>query len=263
MIATLPWRAVFYLLHISDMMNNKWIFWSALALGVALVLAVWIGSNSILSVKQPRKVVVTGLAEQDFDSDLVVWSASYRVKGSSVTEAYREIEPMRVLVQQYLDKHSLPKETYSFGSVDIEQSFSSGYDAHGNYQSVPNGYVLMQAVTVTSSNIDQVEEISKNISELITQGVEVTSGAPKYYYTKLGDLKHKMLQTASADALARAREIAEGSDARVGKLREASMGVFQIVGKNSDEDYSWGGSFNTSSRKKTASITVKATYALR
>ena len=41
------------------------------------------------------------------------------------------------------------------------------------------------------------------------------------------------------------------------------MGVFQIVGLNSDEDYSWGGSFNTSSKMKTASITVSATYSIK
>jgi hypothetical protein len=38
------------------------------------------------------------------------------------------------------------------------------------------------------------------------------------------------------------------------------MGVFQIVGKNDHEDYSYGGSFNTTSKEKTASITLKVEY---
>jgi len=38
------------------------------------------------------------------------------------------------------------------------------------------------------------------------------------------------------------------------------MGVFQIVAQNSSEDFSWGGSFNTSSKRKTANITVKLEY---
>jgi hypothetical protein len=41
------------------------------------------------------------------------------------------------------------------------------------------------------------------------------------------------------------------------------MGIFQITGKNSDEDYSYGGSFNTSSKIKTASITVRSEYQLK
>ncbi|MFC2709060.1 MAG: SIMPL domain-containing protein, partial [Porphyromonas asaccharolytica] len=71
------------------------------------------------------------------------------------------------------------------------------------------------------------------------------------------------LRQASEDALDRAEEIASGSRGKVGKLQNASMGVFQIVGKNAGEDYSWGGAFNTSSRQKTISVTVRATYALR
>jgi hypothetical protein len=41
------------------------------------------------------------------------------------------------------------------------------------------------------------------------------------------------------------------------------MGVFQITGKNSNEDYSYGGAFNTSSKEKTASITLKVEYQVK
>jgi len=40
------------------------------------------------------------------------------------------------------------------------------------------------------------------------------------------------------------------------------MGVIQITAKNSAEDYSWGGSFNTSSKLKTASITIRLEYEI-
>ncbi|MGV0967515.1 hypothetical protein [Empedobacter falsenii] len=38
------------------------------------------------------------------------------------------------------------------------------------------------------------------------------------------------------------------------------MGIFQITGKNDNEEYSAGGSLNTTSRQKTAQITVRASY---
>jgi uncharacterized protein len=47
----------------------------------------------------------------------------------------------------------------------------------------------------------------------------------------------------------------------LGKLRKATMGVFQITGKNSNENYSYGGAFNTSSKMKTGSITIKMEFA--
>ena len=71
-----------------------------------------------------------------------------------------------------------------------------------------------------------------------------------------------MLKDASEDARNRAKVIAEGGSVSLGKLQRSSMGVFQIVGQNSDEDYSWGGSFNTTSKMKTATITINSTYAI-
>lgn len=243
--------------------NKQWIFWGSLVLAIAFVLGIWIAGSTYLSVRKQRIVSVTGNAEQDFESDLIVWSASFRVQRATLSDAYAEIERERTVVQNYLQQAGLKSDGYSFGSLEVSQSYSNGYDTHGNYQQVPNGYILTQSVTITSGDLDGVEELSKSISSLISQGVEITSQAPDYYYTNLDDLKHQMLRQASEDALDRAEEIASGSRGKVGKLQNASMGVFQIVGKNAGEDYSWGGAFNTSSRHKTISVTVRATYALR
>jgi len=45
-------------------------------------------------------------------------------------------------------------------------------------------------------------------------------------------------------------------------LKDASMGVFQITGKGSIEEDSYGGNFDTYSKFKTARITVRLTYNL-
>ena len=69
-----------------------------------------------------------------------------------------------------------------------------------------------------------------------------------------------MISKATEDARIRAEKIAEFSGGKLGELDSARMGVFQITGQNSDENYSWGGTYNTTSKKKTASITMKLTY---
>ena len=53
------------------------------------------------------------------------------------------------------------------------------------------------------------------------------------------------------------------SGAKIDKLQNAQMGIFQITGQNSNEEYSWGGTFNTSSKEKKASITIKLTYKIK
>ena len=69
-----------------------------------------------------------------------------------------------------------------------------------------------------------------------------------------------MIAEATKDANTRAKKIADNADGKLGRLKNAAMGVFQITGQNSSEDYSWGGKFNTDSKGKTASITMKLEY---
>lgn len=88
------------------------------------------------------------------------------------------------------------------------------------------------------------------------------SSAPRYYYTKLSDLKIEMIRLATEDARIRAETIAENSGGTLGKLKSANMGVFQITGQNSNEDYSWGGAFNTHVKNKTAPITMRLVYQI-
>jgi hypothetical protein len=79
----------------------------------------------------------------------------------------------------------------------------------------------------------------------------------------LSELKIDLLAKASADARLRAETIAKNSGGKLGELRKGSMGVFQITGQNADEDYSYGGAFNTSHKNKTASITVRVEFEAR
>ena len=60
-----------------------------------------------------------------------------------------------------------------------------------------------------------------------------------------------------------AEKIAENAGAALGRVASARMGVFQITGANSNEEFSAGGSFNLSSREKKARVTVRAEYKIK
>ena len=94
-----------------------------------------------------------------------------------------------------------------------------------------------------------VEKVSRKISDVLDKGIRINMYSPRYYYTKLADLKHEMIKKATEDAKERAEIIATQSVGELGALRDARMGVFQITGQYSDEDYSWGGSFNTADKE--------------
>ena len=54
----------------------------------------------------------------------------------------------------------------------------------------------------------------------------------------------------------------ENSGGKLGKLKHARLGVFQIVAQNSSESYTWSGAYNTTAKNKTGAVTVKLEYAL-
>ena len=108
----------------------------------------------------------------------------------------------------------------------------------------------------------KIEDVSSKTSELINSGIELTSNAIQYTYSDLPSLKQSLIESATRDAKERAIKIIETANGKLGKLKNASMGVFQITGQGSTEDYSYGGIYDTYSKNKTARITVRLEYEL-
>jgi uncharacterized protein len=97
---------------------------------------------------------------------------------------------------------------------------------------------------------------------LINSGIEFDGDRVQYTYSNLASLKHNLIEKASQDAKERAQKIVNTADGELGKLKDASMGVFQITGQGSNEEDSYGGNNDTYSKNKTARITVRLTYTL-
>jgi hypothetical protein len=123
------------------------------------------------------------------------------------------------------------------------------------------GYKATQGIKIRSRRIDAIEAIVKESMNLVENGIEFNANSPEFYYTRLSELKLELISQAASDASARAKKIAEASDCSLGSLKSSDLGVFQITGENDNEEYSWGGVFNTSSKRKTARVTVSSNFA--
>ncbi len=238
---------------------------NAIIYAVAIVLFAFIVGQSYVNRAKPRgEISVTGLGQINFTSDLIVWTGSFTESAGSIAQAYSKIAYDRKKVLNYLLSNGINKDDIVFDAVTTTNVFVDNYSPEGKYIGQKMvGYKLTEQVKVTSKQVEKVENVSREITELINKGINFYSSAPSYYYTKLADLKLKLIELATKDAKDRAQKIASNSNARIGKLLSASMGVFQITGQYSNEDYSWGGTFNTSSKNKTASITVHLEYSIK
>lgn len=235
---------------------------NSLIIAVAIILTAIVFSGAFKNRNRAsNSISVTGLGSKDFVSDLIVWSGNFMRKSMVLKNAYSELDKDREDIKKYLVGKGIIESNIIFSSVEITKEFEEVYDNAGNRTSSTfTGYRLRQNVQIESGEVDKVEGISRQVSELINSGIEFYSNMPQYYYTKLAALKIEMIAEATKDANTRAVKIADNAGSKVGRLKNADMGVFQIVAQNSAEEYSWGGSFNTSSKRKTATITVKLNY---
>ncbi len=241
------------------MKNSLGVFIGSIALIIAFFL---IGNAYKYKFRATENISVTGSAEKDFVSDQIVWKGNYTRKMMDLKSAYALLKQDELSIKNYLKGKEISDAEMVFSAISIDKEFNTRFDENG--RQIGNeftGYNLKQTVTVDSKNIEKVEKISRQITELIEAGIEFNSSAPSYYYTKLSELKIDLLAKASADAKLRAQTIASNTGSSLGSIRKAAMGVFQITGQNSDEDYSYGGVFNTSSKNKTASITMRVDFA--
>ncbi len=238
----------------------------AAIIGVCFTLAfVFVGSYIYKSKKPAKTVSVIGLAEKDFTSDLIVWDFSFNAQDMNQKTAYAEVKNQTKIVKDFLAAKGINDSETLFKAINTEKEYDYYYDKDAERSfSKFAGYKITQSVRIESSDVEKVEEAYREISELLDKGVDVDASSPDYYYTKLADLKIEMLAKASEDAKTRAETIVKNAGGKIKGLQSANMGVFQITAPNSsDEDYSWGGTFNTSSKAKRASINMRLTYLLK
>lgn len=235
---------------------------TALIFSLAIIISAFLLGNAYMNRnKIDGSISVTGLGMADFTSDLIVWEGSFSKESFDLQKAYTDLEKDKEIITAYLTSKGISKKELVFNAVNSTKNNRSKYSDDGKYMGEEFlGYILTQSLQIDSNDVEKVELVSREITELLNKGIQFYSQAPRYYYTKLADLKIEMISKATSDAKTRAEMIAENSGGKLGSLISAKMGIFQITGQNSNEDYSWGGTYNTSSKEKTASITMKLDY---
>ncbi|WP_111541568.1 SIMPL domain-containing protein [Mesonia algae] len=236
---------------------------SAIIFSIAIVIASYfLGSAYIERANTNDSIKVTGAGNSNFTSDLIVWNGTFSRFSKDLKQAYEGIALDKEIVNKYLEEKGIKEDEVIFNSVNTIERTKSKYE-NGNFVGQEfEGYELRQSIKVESTQVELIEKVAREITELLNRGVQFNSTPPRYYYTKLADLKIEMISKATEDAKLRAERIAKNAGGKLGKLKKADMGVFQITGRNSGEDYSWSGAYNTSSKKKTASITMRLDYEI-
>ena len=229
-------------------------------LAAANVLCVIILAFAWMHVKGDAKVIsVTGSARKVIQSDLIVWEAKISVSNPDLQKGYDALKASTDRTIAYLKQQSVPDNEVGLSSIWINKHFAR--DEKGNPTDKVTSYDLIQTVQITSSDVGRISTVAARITGLIKEGVVLESQAPRYLYTKLGELKITLLADATKDATARAQQIAANSGASLGPIRDARMGVMQINPLHSNA-VSDSGNNDTTSYEKEITAIVSARFEL-
>ena len=209
-------------------------YFHIIILAVAGIISAWFIGNGFKRKPHGEYISVTGMAEVNFLSDNIQWSGDYSQSNMELKAAYQAIKSDKEKVLRFFQAKGVQDSEMVFGTINIEKLFDNIRE-DDNYRSVFKGYKASQSIKIKSRRVDIIESIARESMDLISK--------------------------AAADARARAEKIAKASDCSLGSLKSSDLGVFQITGEGNDEEYSWGGVFNTSSKRKTARVTVSSSYS--
>lgn len=233
---------------------------AAACIAVGMVSSAAVLGRTLVDIRRAQDTLtVTGSAKRQLASDFAVWRASVSYAAPVMKEASAELDRYVERVRGFL-------KTENVGDADVKwQPVAVMRQDERRPDGTPTGKVaaweLTQSFEMRTPDVQRVTELARKIGDLIREGVPVQSFPIDYLYTKLADLRIEMMAEATADAKARAERIAASAGARVGTIRSARQGVFQLTPRFST-DVSDYGLNDTSSLEKDLTAVVNVTFAL-
>ncbi len=235
-------------------------------IGLGLMLAIgFIGSSMLIvtgvkkAVSFDQRITVKGYATKKMKSDLAIWNATFSVKAKSLAEGYITLKKQLPTVEAYIKSQGFSDKELEIQTVS--RSIVYKKNEKGHYTSEVEYFVVKQFLQVTTTQVEKAKKIYANFESLFTKNINVSSSAPKYFYTKVNTLKMAMLKVATNNARQRAEMLITGSNNRVGSLRSARQGVFQITAEHSTSVSGYG-VFDTSSINKVMKAIVTIEYTI-
>ncbi len=233
----------------------------AIVLSAGIIISVIIFSIVWKSARTAdQTITVTGSAKMQITADYALLTGTLSSQNYQAKAAFQNLKNEMPKVVKFLKKYGFKKKDikyFTINSYPIMKMNDKGYST----QQV-QAYNYNQRIQIESSDVNKIKEISLAISSLVEDGINFNVDPPQFLYTKLNQIKIDIQAKAAANAMLRAKKIAEATGRTLGPLRKARMGVIQITPRNSTNVSDYG--FNdTSSIEKEITAVVNSSFEIQ
>ncbi len=190
--------------------------------------ALIIGIFMVCTVKTLKSyddtVLVRGLCEKEVPADRVVYRISYAEKSNSLADLRNTISQNNGIIVEKLRAAGFKEDEVKVGNANYEDRYSYANDV----SQITFRYQANQTVTVFSKNLELVRKMQQTLeTDLVNQNILANSWAD-YQFLGLNEIKPAMIAESLENARAAADEFAKNSHSRIGKMRTASQGYFEV-----------------------------------
>lgn len=206
---------------------------SAVVLGIFIFLGLgllgYFFSSGVVRLRaMERQVVAKGLSEREVPANIAIWPIRFTVADNNLVNLYSTIQSKSAIVQEFL-------KTRGFGETEISVAPPIVHDRETSGSGTENPTFRFSGsctVTVYSENVDAVRKAMAELTELGKLDIAITGGdystQPSFLFTKLNDIKPEMIEEATKKAREVAMKFAQDSNSKVGNIRTANQGSFEI-----------------------------------
>jgi len=176
-----------------------------------------------------RSVSVRGLSERIVKSDLAVLPLKFAAAGDDLQAVQADVDADTAAVRRFLAARGYAAEAVDLGRLEVTDQYAREYQQ----QNVAARYRVAQTVIVRTTNVDRVQATTRQLDQLIRQGVVLQDyTGPTYVFTKLNDVRPAMIAEATASAKTGAAQFARDAGASLSGIRSATQGSFEITGRD-------------------------------
>ena len=216
-------------------MKTNQILWLSIILSLGMITAgYFIGNTLVKSKMHDRSVTVKGLAEREVDANLAVWPISFSETSNELSEIQAQLDKKTEIIYNFLVNQGFSQEEIANGIPTINDVFADRYAARDQFNTFR--YIGNSNMTVRTKDIKKLNNAIANISKLIGQGIVLNQNnywqTVEYLYTDLNVIKPEMIEEATKNAREAAEKFAQDSGSKVGKIKNASQGLFTITNRD-------------------------------
>ena len=230
----------------------SYILVALIAAGGFSVMGLFIGDGLRDMKSAERYVNVRGLSEREVSADTAKLLIHVEHAGSAPTAIFPLVVETQKLVLAFLMEEGIKEAEIQTGQWSTTRTAAQDLK---DDPSLPR-YSVATTVAVTTPNVGAVQSAYRKINDLRmkTKG-GVTEADVSYSFAGVGRLRAEMIAAATKDARNAALQFAMDSGSKVGSIRNASQGIFQITAPGQDTD-------DTQSVRKNVRVVTTVNYQL-